>query len=120
MAGRELCLPWPPSVNHYYVRTRRGMAISKAGREYRAIVAARVLEGRCDCGLAGDLAIEIDAYPPDRRRRDLDNINKAMWDAIQHAGVYADDSQIKEMRARMLSPIPGGKVDVRLYEIENP
>jgi len=32
----ELCLPYPPSVNHYWRHTRQGRHyISKAGREFR-------------------------------------------------------------------------------------
>ena len=34
------------------------------------------------------------AYQPDRRARDLDNILKAAWDAMQHARAFEDDSQI--------------------------
>lgn len=44
--------------------------------------------------MKGNIGITIYAYPPDKRRRDLDNILKAILDALQHAGAYADDSQI--------------------------
>ncbi len=36
----------------------------------------------------------MDVYPPDRRRRDLDNVLKALLDSLAHAKVYEDDSQI--------------------------
>lgn len=32
--------------------------------------------------------------PPDKRKRDLDNYLKATLDAMTHAGVFVDDSQI--------------------------
>ena len=40
------------------------------------------------------LIVTIEAYPPDKRKRDLDNILKSLLDALQHAGMYPDDSQI--------------------------
>lgn len=43
------------------------------------------------------LFIEIEAYPPDKRRRDLDNIFKSLLDSLQHAGVYEDDNQIDKI-----------------------
>lgn len=40
------------------------------------------------------LAVRIQAYPPRHGRRDLDNLLKALLDAMQDAGIYEDDSQI--------------------------
>lgn len=31
----KLRLPYPPSINHYYVRTTKGMAIKPEGNWYR-------------------------------------------------------------------------------------
>jgi Holliday junction resolvase RusA-like endonuclease len=58
----------------------------------------------------------VDAYPPDRRRRDLDNILKAILDALQHAGCYADDSQIHALRAIKQEPQPPGRVVVTICQ----
>ena len=44
--------------------------------------------------LQGRLAMAIELYPPDKRRRDIDNVLKATLDALQHGGAYADDCQI--------------------------
>jgi crossover junction endodeoxyribonuclease RusA len=33
-------------------------------------------------------------HPPDNRRRDADNVQKSVLDALQHAGVFWDDSQV--------------------------
>ena len=34
-------------------------------------------------------------YPPQKRNRDLDNYQKALFDSLTHAGVWVDDRQIK-------------------------
>jgi crossover junction endodeoxyribonuclease RusA len=41
--------------------------------------------------------VEIILYPPDARRRDIDNYNKALFDALTHAGIWEDDSQVQRM-----------------------
>jgi crossover junction endodeoxyribonuclease RusA len=99
-----LKLPWPPSINHYWRRWRGRTVLSRWGRSYRAIVAARLAGSECRC--TGRLRVEIDAAPPDNRRRDLDNLLKAVLDALQHAGVYDDDGQIDCLLIRRLPPNP--------------
>ena len=65
---------------------------------YRHLVAQCALWRRVKRFEADDrLQVIIYAHPPDKRRRDLDNLLKATLDAIQHAGVYPDDSQIDEI-----------------------
>jgi crossover junction endodeoxyribonuclease RusA len=59
----------------------------------------------------------MDAFPPDRRRRDLDNLPKAVLDSLAHAGVYEDDSQIDLLIIRRCDPIKGGKLKIRISEL---
>ena len=107
-------LPWPPSVNHYYRRVGHRTLISREGRKYRQEVCA-ILRHLHTRPLQGDLSMTVDAHPPDNRRRDLDNIQKSLWDALQYGGAYQDDSQIKDFECHMREPHrPHGKVFVRL------
>ena len=107
-------LPWPPSVNHYYRRVGHRTLISREGRKYRAEICAILRDLRFR-PFDGELAMTLDAYPPDKRRRDVNNILKSLLDAMQHAGAYHDDSQIKKLNIEMLEPArPTGKVIVRL------
>jgi crossover junction endodeoxyribonuclease RusA len=62
--------------------------------------------------LTGALAVEVKLHPPDRRRRDLDNLLKALLDALQHAGVYADDSLIDRLSVEKGEVAVGGKAVV--------
>jgi crossover junction endodeoxyribonuclease RusA len=112
----RLELPWPPSVNHYYRRVGSATLISKEGRRYRTRVAGEVLLARSP-RVEGRLAVRIVASPPDQRRRDLDNLQKALLDALQHAGVYRDDSQIDRISVERGSVMPGGHVNVEIVEI---
>jgi len=98
------CLPWPPSVNTYWrsvvTNGPRGprvkLLISEKGREYRKRV-AMIVQQKMERMAPGRYDVWIDAHPPDKRKRDLDNLFKAVLDSLAHAGVYADDSLIDKL-----------------------
>lgn len=114
--AETLLLPYPPSVNHYW-RTFRGRTlVSKEGREYRSkIVAALGIRKP----LQGDIAIKIDVYPPDKRRRDLDNVLKSLLDGLAHGGVYEDDSQIGHIDLLRCCVAPPGRVVVAVEPLNH-
>jgi len=61
--------------------------------------------------------MSIECYPPDRRKRDLDNLGKCIADSLQHARVYADDSQIDFLSFERM-PNLYGKVLIYIKEIK--
>ena len=83
-------LPWPPSVNHYWRRQGSRYFVSSEGKQYRDSVFYLSREFRGLFKLKERLSVHIQAYPPDKRRRDLDNIFKATLDCLQYAQVYED------------------------------
>jgi len=107
----ELELPFPPSVNHLWRRVGHRTLLSRQGHAYRRQV-HNLLVGRRVQPLAGRIAVTVEVHPPDRRRRDLDNLQKGLFDAMQHAGVFLDDSQIDELHMRRCECVPGGLVRV--------
>lgn len=111
----ELSLPLPPSANHYYRRVGRTTLISRAGREYRAAVKAALL-AMGSPSVAGPLMVLVTVYPPDRRRRDLDNLLKCLLDSLQHGGLYRDDSMIDRIDIRRGHCTRGGGVHVEVRE----
>jgi len=114
MATLELELPYPPSLNDYWRHVGAKTLISREGRKYRERIAGAV---RGLPRLNGRLTLIMDVYPPDRRRRDLDNLFKSLLDSLQKANVYQDDNQIKHIEADMREPMePDGMVYVRLIE----
>jgi crossover junction endodeoxyribonuclease RusA len=87
--------------------------LSKEGREYRKAVADAVLEqGRPKIG-SDRCAVDIEVCMPDKRRRDLDNLPKAILDALTHAAVWDDDSQVDDLRV-WRSPSGGGVIVVKV------
>jgi crossover junction endodeoxyribonuclease RusA len=95
----SLTLPWPPSVNHYWRHTNNGRHyISEEGRRYRERVSGAVLWQLKQTIHDDRLRVTITAHPPDHRQRDLDNLLKSLLDALQHGGLYVNDSQIDDLR----------------------
>lgn len=125
-ADLTLVLPFPPSVNHYWRHVIKGKfvrtLISAAGREFKLNVAqalqnqlgAKIAPILCDCRLY------VSLHAPDRRRRDVDNYAKALLDSLTEAGVWADDSQIRDLRLVWGDVLPGGKAVVTVRQMPMP
>jgi crossover junction endodeoxyribonuclease RusA len=89
------------------------MVIGARGRAYRKAAIEAIGEQEVPVeGIGGLLKVELLAHPPDRRRRDLDNLQKALLDAVVAAGVIEDDSNIDDLRVVRGPVFPGGKVQV--------
>ena len=114
-AMRIINLPWPPSMNHYWRRVGDKTLISKEGREYRKRVIAKCMFGGQP--MMRRLRCWATAFPPDRRKRDLDNLLKPLLDALQHAGMYVDDEQIDDLRIIRGELRLGGGVFVVIEDI---
>ena len=115
MTPIEFTLPWPPSVNHYWRNFRGRMVIGERGRAYRRDAIASIRQQRIPAdGVGGPLSVRVHAFPPDRRRRDLDNLQKALLDAVVAAGVIEDDSNIDELQVVRGKVQSGGMVWVRI------
>ena len=115
-----LNLPWPPSVNHYFMEyamppavakmqerldeegwsgfhqwlrknTRTMKRVGEKGHAYRADVLEIVLQHRLNKGVRVPVLMKVRAYPPDKRERDLSNLYKCLEDALEHAAVVESD-----------------------------
>ena len=108
-------LPWPPTVNHYYTVARGRKILSTKGRKYKedgvllAVIASSEMDYKI---LKGPISVFIRAYPPDKRKRDLDNLLKPVLDVLTTAGIYKDDSEVADLRIQRFNQVDGGKIEV--------
>jgi crossover junction endodeoxyribonuclease RusA len=97
-----LLLPWPPTLNHYRAVSSNRLVTTQAGKDYRRAVAHAVqVQRQGQPPYRERLHLELDyhaPYPDDRY--DLDNFQKALLDALTHAGIWEDDKQIACYRPR--------------------
>lgn len=115
-----LTLPHPPSGNHMWKHTRTGVHyLTETARKYYAAVGELFrLSGQVGL-MEGRLHVEFDIYPPDRRKRDLDNAVKVLGDACTKAGIWFDDSQIYKLVVEKMDVVKDGRVSVRVTTITN-
>lgn len=117
----KLTLPFPPSVNTYWRAPNSGPLkgrhlISAKGRAYQSAACAAIIEQlrRLPKPSNSPASVEIVLFPPDARRRDIDNYNKALFDALTHAGVWEGDSQVKRMLVEWGPQVAGGRVEITI------
>jgi crossover junction endodeoxyribonuclease RusA len=118
-----LILPYPPSVNHMYGRTKYGGTFkTKKAKAFESDVRAMVIE-RGIRPFLGAVKVEVVAFFPDRRKRDVSNIEKCIGDALEEFhgfGCYENDRQIVDCQlVKAIEIHKGGKVIVRVTEVKN-
>lgn len=96
-------LPFPPSSNNLFPGKVRRFP-SKAYKEWKAEARPLVPAGRVD----GPYALRLCIDRPDRRGRDLANLEKAISDLIVDCGLVLDDRFLDRLEM-WWSPRPVGK-----------
>ncbi|WP_312836653.1 RusA family crossover junction endodeoxyribonuclease [Pantoea sp.] len=118
MNDYRLELPWPPTVNTYWRHARGRHYISEKGEKYQTAVHSIITAANLAINTTARLRITIDAHAPDKRRRDLDNLLKAVFDSLTSAGFMVDDEQIDDFRVRRREKVQGGKLAIVITELE--
>ncbi|UNU74133.1 RusA family crossover junction endodeoxyribonuclease [Moraxella nasovis] len=99
----SLVLPMPPTVNQYWRSASNGFAkgvkvyLSKQAQAYKHEVYQIVKKAGLDIRTDKRLKMYVMLNFKDKRKNDLDNRMKGLLDALTHAGVYQDDSQIDKL-----------------------
>jgi crossover junction endodeoxyribonuclease RusA len=88
-----LQLPLPPSVNTYWRNFRGRTVLSKGGRDYKIAIQEYVSVNNLPKFGQERLGASITIFPRDKRAIDLDNRLKALFDSLEDAGLFDDDSQ---------------------------
>jgi len=118
-----LDLPWPPTSNTAYATVNGRRVKSRAARDYANLAATTVAEYQRSHEQPPEtftktdrLLVRITAFPPDRRRRDLANIEKIATDAIC-AALHVDDSQIDALCIHRAEPTQPGRITYTITTI---
>lgn len=105
-------LPWPISLNKLFTQNRYTKQIIKhpAAQAYRkqlAMLAMLQMRKQNHCGFNSFVRCRINFYAPDARFRDIDNLEKILWDALQDGGVIKNDSHVINKQVFKYLPLQG-------------
>lgn len=103
---------WPPSVNHIW---RHGKNHKKT---YKTEVAKKWQSDNdlSDHATSSEsfgkarICVALTMFPPDKRKRDIDNFTKCVIDQMQAFKVFDDDSQIDSLLIIRKQVVKGGKI----------
>jgi crossover junction endodeoxyribonuclease RusA len=110
-------LPLPPSVNNLFLNVARGGRVKTAKyRAWEKDVDAKMPPGIVK--LQGDVIAVYTYGRPDRRRRDVANLEKAASDPMPGGGVLVSDPNCGDIRLRWCNTgeVKPGECLVRLEE----
>ena len=115
----RLTLPHPPTANKRLIlaKGKRRMILAQSFRDYYAKVAVIVnlKKPKKFKPFDGPVVLTVYWHPPDKRKRDQDNVLKAIKDSLTKARIWKDDSQVKEMHMYTCEPDRlKGKVNVEI------
>ena len=112
-----LYLPWPPTVNSYYRVSRHGQRyLDKKVKDFRDRVCEAISEQCPGLQLDERIFMEVYLFPPDKRRRDLDNYMKGLLDALTVAGVWTDDCLVDQLHIYRGVVVTDGSVRIELSD----
>lgn len=114
-----LVIPFPPSANRLWRwgKTKDGRQMMMKSAEYRAWIeeAARWIAPQRRPEVSGAYRLTIIANRPDRRRRDLGNLEKPISDALQSCGVIRDDCDAKIIHLEWSDAPPNAEATVSVF-----
>jgi len=112
----------PPSINHVYRNVAINRRITTAdGQKWRQNVreiAARAitLQG-WEMSVEEKLVAEVMIYWPTRRKRDVENVGKLLWDALEGI-VYENDRWLLPRYMDFAVDKHNPRVEIRFYRME--
>ena len=110
-----LHLPFPPSVWKLYTGSGKFRRRSSEYATWRTIAGYAINQQSAGKSIAGPWSMEIAAYRPDKRRRDIDNLIKAVSDTLVSMNVVADDSEMQSVLAKWVDG-KGEGIKVHIFQ----
>lgn len=112
----------PPSVNHVYRNVAINRRITTAdGQKWRqnvqAIAAKEITLQGWEMSAEEKLVAEVMIYWPTRRKRDVENVGKLLWDALEGI-VYENDRWLLPRYMDFAVDKHNPRVEIRFYRME--
>lgn len=114
---QKIALPWPPSANRYWRNVGFKTLVSREAKKYINDVKRLAFTWKIKI-MTGRISLEIYAYPPDKRIRDIDNLIKVTQDALVHAGLFVNDSQVDKIVIQRMHVVKEGLLNIFISEIK--
>jgi crossover junction endodeoxyribonuclease RusA len=116
----KLKLPYPPSVNNYWMASGHRRYISKRGMDFKNEVRVYCLQHKIPKLGSFDVAVGIVLHPRSKILMDIDNCSKAILDSLEGAGIINDDKQVAKLIIMRGLMKKGGGCTVYIEKLTNP
>lgn len=103
----------PPSVNHYWEKSRYGFKLSDRAKEFHSVIQLLVPSIATDSRLKLDVTFHF----PDKTRRDIDNFLKATIDSLVKCRFCVDDEQFDQLIVNRGHVVPGGLLKIKVWTL---
>ena len=114
MDSHTITLPYPQSLNTLYRFYRGHMILTKEGHTYKKTIGWMYKAAKLPKHPKGkDIAVLMNVWVPDKRRRDIMNLEKIVSDGLSGVA-YDDDSQIVDYRIVKRGMLEGGKIELTI------
>lgn len=110
--------PFPPSLNHCWGVVGKRRFLSANYKAFLNDVALVVAGTRLADPTVDGYYVTLRVAPPDRRKRDLDNVVKPVFDALTRCCVWSDDCYVNRLLVERAEPVKNGQVIVHVGAME--
>ena len=111
-------IPFPyASGNHAWKHSGRRHYLTEKAKKYYWDVAHLLRAQNAVWRLEGSIEVEVLVYPPDARKRDLDNVWKVAADALTKGGLWVDDEIIHDLRLLKMKVDGTARIEVRIKSV---
>tara|TARA_R110001606_G_scaffold168710_2_gene313435 strand:+ start:1152 stop:1514 length:363 start_codon:yes stop_codon:yes gene_type:complete len=108
-----LLLPYPPSVNALWRNAGGRTYKTKRYTDWAADAARHIsLQDKIET-IRTPVQVELAVGRPDKRRRDIDNVVKAVFDLLEHHEILENDSLVHDFRAYWSHEVVGVQVIIK-------
>lgn len=113
----NLTLSYPTVSGNGLWRHAKGRHyINPKAKAYYDLIAWELLSQKANLKLSIPLQVSVKLYPPDNRKRDLENLIKVLHDALTKGNLWIDDSQVRKMTVEWFPKVPNGRIELEVLD----